>query len=179
MVWYAVRTAIKGEQIAADNLRKSGFAVYLPRQRIERWNKRSNTYRLIERPLLLRYLFVGLPPAAQHFGFVRACNGVERLLGDEADHPIAVDAKDVEAIYLAEVDMQFDDTRAASKHRAVSLDRQFPSGATVLVNKLENILHGVSATVVRTNGEDRIQIDLGPLGSPWVKPAEIVALKQG
>ena len=178
MVWYAVRTAIKGEQIAADNLRKSGFAVYLPRQRIERWNKRSNTYRLIERPLLLRYLFVGLPPAAQHFGFVRACNGVERLLGDEADHPIAVDAKDVEAIYLAEVDMQFDDTRAASKHRAVSLDRQFPSGATVLVNKLENILHGVTATVVRTNGEDRIQIDLGPLGSPWVKPAEIVALKQ-
>lgn len=173
--WYAVRTNIKCEAKAADNLRKAGFDHYLPRQRIEKWNKRTNTYRMIERPLLLRYLFVGLPVGGEHFGFVRACEGVERILGDEDNRPGRIQVGDVEKIFLAEIDMQFDDTREARKHRGETLDRNFPRGAVVLVNKLNTILHGVTATVVKTNGADRVQISLGALGAPWVKPDEIIA----
>lgn len=173
--WYVVRTNIKCEQKAADNLRQAGFDHYLPRQRIEKFNKRTNTYREIERPLLLRYLFVGLPAGAEHFGFVRACEGVEDILGDLEKHPVAVPASAVEEIYLDEIDMKFDDTRAARKHRGETLDREFPRGAKVFVNRLNTILHGVTATVIKTNGEDRVQISLGALGNPWVKPTEIVA----
>lgn len=115
--WYVVRTNIKSEAKAADNLRKAGFDCYLPRQRVEMKNKRTNTFREIERPLMLRYLFVGLPRDNLAFGFVRACEGVERILGDQENHPIPVRAGMVEAIFLAEMDMQFDDTRAARIHR--------------------------------------------------------------
>lgn len=70
--WYVVRTNVKCEQKAADNLRKAGFDQYLPMRRVEKWNKRLNTYRMLESPLMLRYLFVGLPIGAEHFGTHRS-----------------------------------------------------------------------------------------------------------
>lgn len=116
-IWVVVRTNVKCEAKALDNLRKAGFAAYLPRQRIEITNKRTNTIREIERPLMLRYLFVGLQRNNLAYGFVRACDGVERILGDQGNHPLPVPAGLVEEIALAEVDMKFDDTRAARIHR--------------------------------------------------------------
>lgn len=172
--WYVVRTNIKCEQRAADNLRKAGFDHYLPRARVEKWNKRTNTYREFETPLLMRYLFVGLPVGAEHFGLVRACEGVESILGDHDFHPIPIPAKAVERIFLDEIDMAFDDTRAARKHRGETLDRDFKPGAFVLVKALSAIGSNIAATVVRTNGVDRVQISLGALGSPWVKAEDIV-----
>lgn len=115
--WYVVRTNVKCEAKAADNLRKAGFDYYLPRQRIEKKNKRTHTIRDVERPLMHRYLFVGLPRNNLAFGFVRSCEGVERILGDQENHPIPVPAGMVEEIFLAEIDMQFDDTREARIHR--------------------------------------------------------------
>lgn len=116
-LWYVARTNIKCEEKAADNLRKAGFDYYLPRQRVEIVNKRTHTVRTIERPLMLRYLFVGLDRSNLAFGFVRACEGVERILGDMDEHPIPVPAGMVEEIFLAETDLRFDDTRAARIHR--------------------------------------------------------------
>lgn len=115
--WYVVRTNVRCETKAADNLRKAGFDHYLPTQRIEKWNKRTKTFRRSERALMVGYLFVGLDPHAEHFGLVRACEGVKGLVGDHDYHPLAVPAAAVEEIFLAEIDMQFDDTRAARIHR--------------------------------------------------------------
>lgn len=114
--WFVVQTNIKSERKAEDNLRLAGFDVYLPTYRVEIKNKRTNTYITRERPLLMRYMFVGMDMRAQHFGFVRACEGVESLLGVNGT-PIPVPARDIEALYLAEFDMRFDDTRAARIHR--------------------------------------------------------------
>lgn len=171
--WYVVRTNIKCEEKASANIRAAGFDVYLPRSRVEIWNKRTNTYRTIERPLLLRYLFVGMN-AEKHFGKVRACEGVESFIECQG-WPIPVQSDLVAAILDDEIDMKFDDTRAARKHHGESLDRDFPNGAKVLVVKLNEILDGVTAEVVRTNGTDRVQIDLGALGRTWVKREAIVA----
>lgn len=117
-VWYVVRTNIQCEAKASDNIRLAGFDVYFPRQRIEKKHRRNNTYLVKERPLMVSYIFVGMSAdkKMQHFGFVRACEGVERFL-EYQGKPIPVHGEDVQAIYLAEVDMRFDDTRAARIHR--------------------------------------------------------------
>lgn len=117
-IWYVVRTNIQCEGKASDNIRLAGFDVYYPRQRIEKKHRRNNTYLVKERPLMVSYIFVGMPKdeKQRHFGFVRACEGVERFL-EYQGKPIPVAGKDVQAIYLAEVDMRFDDTRAARIHR--------------------------------------------------------------
>jgi transcriptional antiterminator NusG len=171
--WYVVRTNIKCEEKATANIRAAGFDVYLPRSRVEKWNKRTNTYTTIERPLLLRYLFVGMN-AEKHFGKVRACEGVEAFIECQG-WPIPVSGELVAAIFDDEIDMKYDDTRAARKHHGESLDRDFPAGARVLVVKLNEILDGITAEVVKTNGSDRVQIDLGALGVTWVKREEIIA----
>lgn len=114
--WYVVYCNPKCEAKATDNIRLAGFDVYFPRQRVEKKHRRHNTYSVIERPLMLRYLFVGFDRKAKHFGFVRSCEGVERLLEVQGE-PIPVPGEDIEAIYLAEIDMRFDDTREARIHR--------------------------------------------------------------
>lgn len=115
--WYVARTNIRSELKADDNLRKAGFETYLPMVRFERVNKRTRIVRTFERPLMLRYLFVAFPRHAKHFGFARACEGVERILGDVDDHPIQVPFALVKGIFLAEINLEFDDTRAARIHR--------------------------------------------------------------
>lgn len=115
-LWYVVRANVKCEAKAAENIRAAGFDVYLPMQRYEVKHRRTNTYSVKERPLMMRYLFVGLNPDALHFGFVRSCEGVERFLEVEGK-PMRVRPKDVDAILDAEIDMRFDDTRAARIHR--------------------------------------------------------------
>jgi transcription antitermination factor NusG len=117
-IWYVVRCNVASEAKASDNIRLAGFDVYYPRQRIEKKHRRNNTYLIKERPLMVSYIFVGMSrdKKMQHFGFVRACEGVERFLEYEGK-PIPVPGKDVQAIYLAEVDLRFDDTRAARIHR--------------------------------------------------------------
>lgn len=115
-LWYVVRAKIKSEEKAAENIRHAGFDVYLPRQRYEVKHRRTNTYTVKERPLMMRYLFVGMAHDAQHFGFVRSCDGVERFLEVEG-RPIRVLHKHVDAILAAEIDMRFDETRAARIHR--------------------------------------------------------------
>ncbi|TGV15811.1 hypothetical protein EN816_00740 [Mesorhizobium sp. M8A.F.Ca.ET.173.01.1.1] len=141
-VWYVVRTNIQCEAKASDNIRVAGFDVYYPRQRIETKHRRKNTYLVKERPLMVSYVFVGMPKdeKLRHFGFVRACEGVERFL-EYQGKPIPVPGKDVEAIYLAEVDMRFDDTRAARIHRKEEADSRigsvkmrFPKGRQVYVS---------------------------------------------
>lgn len=115
-LWYVVRANIKCEEKAAENIRLAGFDVYLPRQRYEVKHRRTNTYSVKERPLMMRYLFVGMNADALHFGFVRSCEGVERFLEIEG-RPLRVRHKDVDAILDAEIDMKFDDTRQARIHR--------------------------------------------------------------
>lgn len=155
--WYVVRSNIKCEQKAADNIRLAGFDVYFPRQRFERKHRRTNLYTTHERPLMMRYLFVGFDKRHKHFGFVRSCEGVERLL-EVGGEPIPVPAKEVEAIYLAEVDMRFDDTRAARIHRKEeaktrqqTLEMKFNKGrhVDVLDGPFAN-LHAVVEEVTKT-----------------------------
>ena len=160
-IWYVVRCNIQCEAKASDNIRLAGFDVYFPRQRIEKKHRRHNTYLIKERPLMVSYVFVGMSPdkKMQHFGFVRACEGVERFL-EYQGKPIPVNGKDVQAIYLAEVDMRFDDTRAARIHRkeeAASIKEtvkmKFPRGRDIYVLDERHPFaefHGIVQEVTKT-----------------------------
>ncbi|NTS30687.1 hypothetical protein HQ945_05425 [Phyllobacterium sp. BT25] len=137
--WYVVRTRVKGEDKAFENLRKAGFDTYYPRHRIEIQHRRTKAYVVKEQPLMPRYMFVGFAPRNVNFYAVRESDGVECILGVDG-RPIIVPSKDVEKIYLAEVDMKFDDTRAARIHRKEEAKTEkettlmrYPSGSSVFV----------------------------------------------
>ena len=104
-------------------------------------NRRTHTYTTRESALMPRYMFMGLPQADRNFFKVRGCDGVECILGVDG-HPVRISADHVEAIYLAEVDMQFDDTRAARIHRneeakskKAATEMRFPNGESIWVHQ--------------------------------------------
>ncbi|MGN8022175.1 transcription termination/antitermination protein NusG [Phyllobacterium sp. 22229] len=137
--WYVVRTNVKAEAKAAENIRKVGYETYLPRRRVEVKNHKTHTYSLRESPLMPRYLFVSFQRMDANFYRVCSCDGVESILC-VGGRPIRVSANSVETIFLAETDMTFDDTRAARIHRkeeAASAKenaaRKFPVGRDILV----------------------------------------------
>ena len=164
--WFVVQCNIKCEAKAAANLRQVGYEVYFPRQRIERKNKRTNVIHEIERPLLMRYIFVAVP--RYDFGFVRACEGVESLLGVNG-LPLRVPARDVEALWLAEIDMQFDDTRAARIHRKEeaktrkeSVAMKFRAGLSVHIE--DGPFKSFMAEVERVTHQGQVKVLVGIFG---------------
>lgn len=142
LFWCVVRANVKCERKAADNIRAAGFAYYLPMSRVETWNKRTNVYRITDHVLMPRYLFAGIP-AEDHVGIVKNCEGVEMVLSTEGQfgRPLRIPAETIERFLLAEVDMRFDDTRAArilrgDEPRTVKARTEvaFPPGSRALVN---------------------------------------------
>lgn len=137
--WFVVRTTVKGEEKAFENIRKAGYDTYYPRRRIEVQHRRTKTYVVKEEALMPRYLFVGQPKLNPDFYRLRNCDGVEGVLGVDG-RPIRISHKSVNDIYLAEIEMDFDDTRAARIHRKEELEsakdntkREFPAGRSVFV----------------------------------------------
>ncbi len=116
LAWYVVRTVPLMERKASQKLREAGFAVYLPTMRVEKKNRRTHTYSTKERVLMPGYLFLG---ASRPLYWATKCDGVEGILSNEGYRgaPVAIPSDLIEAIYLAEIDMQFDDTRVARIHR--------------------------------------------------------------
>jgi len=164
--WFVAQTNIKCEAKATENLRQVGYEVYFPRQRIERKNKRTNVIHEVERPLLMRYVFVAVP--RYDFGFVRACEGVESLLGVNG-LPLRVPARDVEALWLAEIDMQFDDTRAARIHRKEeaktrkeTMQMRFAKGTTVSIE--DGPFKDFMAQVERVTSQGQVNVLVGIFG---------------
>ncbi|MCX8282462.1 hypothetical protein OSJ77_19920 [Phyllobacterium sp. 0TCS1.6C] len=142
--WYVVRTAVKAEAKADENIRKNGYDTYLPRQRVEVKNHKTHTYSLRESPLMPRYMFVGFVKKDLNFYRVTGCDGVEAILGIDGC-PIPVSANVVEDIFLAEINMQFDDTRAARIYRQeeeasekATARKRFPVGSTIAVSDNTN-----------------------------------------
>lgn len=171
--WFVVQAQPRREERAMYALHRAGYMhFYLPRFRVEKWNKRTNTYRETERALMPGYLFLGVGNG--DFERARKCEGVTGFLCDFDYHPIPVPSKEVERLFLAEVDMQFDDTRKARKHREETLDKLFPAGIPVVLSMLGSVMHGQRAFVLDTKGANKVQIDMGALGKTWVRADQLV-----
>lgn len=138
--WFAVR--IKGG--AADavfaELRETGYDVYLPRRRFDRFNRRQNVTVEWSEPLLPGYIFIVHPRAdapIDHWTEVRAINGVIGPLGSE-NGPLRIPPAVIEAIITAEFESTYDETRAARKARGETerqrLENRFRPGRKFLIN---------------------------------------------
>lgn len=137
--WYVVRTNVKAELKASENIRKAGYDIYYPRRRVEAKNHKTHTYVLREKSLMPRYVFVAFQPWDENFYSVDRCDGVECILS-VGGCPVRVSANSIETIFLAEIDMAFDDTRAARIHRKEeaatvkeNTARRFPKGTSIVV----------------------------------------------
>jgi transcriptional antiterminator RfaH len=99
--WYVVHTQPNGEGRADLNLRRQGFATYLPRY--ARWRRHARRQETVKRPLFPRYLFVGLDLARDRWRAVHSTLGVNRLVlaGEE---PLPVPDDVIEAIRAREDD---------------------------------------------------------------------------
>lgn len=162
--WYVVRSKVRQEDRAAYNIQRAGFDVYLPTAKYERKNRRTNTYSVIEKPLMTGYLFVGFASFAKHFGMIRACDGVQDFLGVQGE-PIPIPSKAVVDMQVAEMDMRFDDTRAARIHRGEeertrrdNVKRQFAKGRAVTITDAASALAGITAIVDEVNSSGHIEV---------------------
>jgi len=121
--------------------------------RYEKQHRRTNTYSVLERPLMTGYLFCGFHPFAKHFGMVRSCDGVLDFLGVDGT-PIPIPGQSLVQMQEAEIDMRFDDTRAARIHRGEeertrrdNIKKRFPKGKPVTVTDRTHFLADIQAVV--------------------------------
>ena len=76
--WYLVHSRPRLETIAAENLARQGYQVYLPRLRLPR--RRRERWRDEVEPLFPRYLFVGVNIGDQEFRPMHSTRGVSRIV---------------------------------------------------------------------------------------------------
>lgn len=143
MAWYVVRTNIKCEDKAERNLRAAGFGTYAPYQRFERFNRRKRVMIKHETRLTPRYLFLEAPDDRVNWYAIRACEGVESVLGiNGTPHPLSpAEVASLHAIQRAEAQHVFDETREGKlfrreigKTKAATSRMKFPPGARVRIN---------------------------------------------
>jgi len=78
MRWYVVQTQVNGEAKAAENLRRQGFEVYLPRYLKRRRHARKVDF--AAKPLFPRYMFVAIDMATQRWRSIQSTFGVSHLV---------------------------------------------------------------------------------------------------
>jgi transcriptional antiterminator NusG len=176
LAWYVATYRPRKATEAAYAIVKAGFDAYLPRKRVERWHRRQRVRIICDVPLMHPYLFVGFAKEARLFKAVQDMDEVGDFLRSATREPIPVSAKLIEAIFLAEINMEFDETTAARKHREESLERMFPLGSAVkLVDDLKAVLDGARGTVA---GHDvkrgKVRAEFGAL-RVWLDRDEVEA----
>ena len=97
--WYVVQTQVNGEAKAAENLRRQGYEIYLPRYLKRRRHARKVDF--TAKPLFPRYMFVAIDMATQRWRSIQSTVGVSRLVTN-GDEPAAVPEGVVRALKARE-----------------------------------------------------------------------------
>ncbi len=78
MIWLAVHTQPRQEEVAEKHLRQQGFAVFLPRLRQRK--RRGTRWQWVVGPLFPRYLFIQVELGRQSTASIRSTRGVIGLV---------------------------------------------------------------------------------------------------
>lgn len=171
MAWYVIRSNIKSEDKAERNLRKAGFRTYAPWQKFERFNRRKKVWIEHSMRLAPRYIFVETPDQDVPWYTLRACEGVECVLGVDG-RPIAlngVQTEQLQALMDAEADYAFDETRAGKLHRREigktkreTSRMKFPPGVKVRVT--DGPFTSFNGEVTNVNGRGHLEVMVSIFG---------------
>lgn len=176
MAWYVIRTNIKCEDKAEENLRRAGFGTYAPWQRFEKWNRRKNKAIIHERRMVPRYLFVdtgSLGTDDTPWGVIRGCEGVECILGvngrpaplsaHKAGPKTFSEVEKLQAIMEAEAQHLFDETREGKLYRREigktkkeTTKIKFPVGSKVKIN--DGPFGGFSGEITNVTGRGMLLV---------------------
>jgi hypothetical protein len=174
--WFVVMTFTGEESAAAYELHKLGYDAYCPSKRVEKIHHRSKAVLIKTKPLMPGYLFAAQPRRIGDRDVIdfdamqkrpekheskKLFRGVLRAKKDDVFVPVP--GKMVEAFQIAEMDMAFDDTEAAKKHRGETekarleeLGKRFPVGATVFA---EGIFENLPGVITKHLKSGRVKID--------------------
>ncbi|MEQ1955993.1 transcription termination/antitermination protein NusG [Mesorhizobium yinganensis] len=137
--WYVLE--LRGgmaDSVFAD-LTKLGYDAYLPRRRIDKYNRRMRVMAERSEPLLPGYLFVAHPrpgKPADDWTEVDKIKGVRGRLKTQLG-PVVIPHAVIEVIMRMEFESAYDDTQAGKRFRGESdrdkLEARFPVGASFRV----------------------------------------------
>ena len=150
--WFAVRTRAHAECLAAEHLRRQGYATYLPMQRL--WVSHARQRKMSRRPLFPRYLFVGLECSVAPWRPILSTVGVVDLVRG-GDDPIAVAPEVIESLRMREAEGAFDYLTATQR---------FKAGDAVRI--AEGPFEDCIGRLVETSDEERVCILFEILGRP-------------
>jgi transcriptional antiterminator RfaH len=148
--WYAIHTKPRQEALAAENLRRQEFEIYLPR--IKQARRHHQRWRDQIEPLFPRYLFIRLDLGKDNIAPIRSTRGVAKLVSFSG-LPATVPDPLIDAL------IQSADPETELHHPEEAL---FEAGTTVTI--VNGPLEGLEAILKARDGEARAIILLELLG---------------
>lgn len=174
--WFVLRCSTGEEAAAALALHQLGFDAYCPMMRVGRRHHRTKAIIVKEKPLFPGYLFAAQPRKVgdeEWTDFDAMQKRPEKHESQKVFRSVLRSKKDgaflpvpglmVEAFQVEEMDMAFDDTEAARRHRGEveksrvdELRKFFPIGSSVFAEGIFDSLPGVITKHMKTG---RVKID--------------------
>lgn len=149
--WYLVHTKPRREAIAAQNLERQNYAVYLPM--VQQPARRRNGWRDQIMPLFPRYLFTQVDEGHQSIGPIRSTLGVSQIVQNGSNIAIVPDQIVTELRERAD---------AQSGFHSLSQPATFEPGLPVKV--AAGPFTGLEGVFQCHSGSDRIVVLLNVLG---------------
>lgn len=139
--WYVLRVRGGMADAVFAELSHLGYDAYLPRRRVDKYNRRMRVMAERSEPLLPGYMFVAHPRAGKpvdDWSEVDGVNGVQgRLKGSEG--PLIIPQAVIEIIMRMEFESAYDDTVGGKKFRGESerdkLQARFTVGSSFVVKE--------------------------------------------
>lgn len=89
MKWHVIRTKVREEFRALENLQNQGFEVFLPTCQVQK--KSQGNIKTVTEPLFSRYLFIRLSDVNSNWSPIRSTRGVSQLLRfGQSTEPVVV-----------------------------------------------------------------------------------------
>lgn len=119
-LWFAVATEPRQEELAKGEIGSAGLVVYWPKLPREERHGRGRM-RHVFRSMFPSIIFVKCEPHPDHWGHVRGCRGVHRLLGHCS--PLAIPEGALEVVRLREFEEAQKEAERAHREEVAKIAR--------------------------------------------------------
>jgi transcription antitermination factor NusG len=136
--WYVLRTKVRAESLAEEELRLGGFQAYVPRKRVQKLQGKNRIKIVRDVPLMPGYAFlatpIGRPVEWGVFRDERRYRHVGRPLSG-LHGPLRVYSQVVIQIHIDEMEGKFDETGITKAKHHAKLAERYAAGVEFRVNE--------------------------------------------